>query len=84
MSNLPLLKKRIDRLLILLNRIPERFSAIHVPEDFSTTRAGVEHLDSICMVLIAVGEEVKKIGRQTNGMLLPKYPQIPWNLHDVE
>jgi len=31
------------------------------------------------MVLIAVGEEVKKIDRKTSGILLQKYPQIPWS-----
>jgi len=79
MCDSTLLKERIERLLILLNRIPDRFSTIQAPADFLATKAGVEHLDSICMVLIAVGEELKKIDRQTSGTLLSKYPQIPWS-----
>ncbi|MGB0564128.1 MAG: DUF86 domain-containing protein [Spirulinaceae cyanobacterium] len=79
MSNPGLLKERLERLLLLRNRIPARFSSIQAPVDFLTTESGLEHLDSICMVLIAVGEEIKKIDRQTNGTLLPGFPQIPWD-----
>lgn len=81
MSDQSLLKERLERLLMLLNRIPDRFATIQTPADFFATKAGLEHLDSICMVLIAAGEELKKIDRYTNGTLLAKFPQIPW--HDV-
>lgn len=81
MSDSSLLKERLERLLMLLNRIPDRFATIQTPADFFATKAGLEHLDSICMVLIAAGEELKKIDRDTNGTLLVKFPQIPW--HDV-
>lgn len=35
-------------------------------------------MDSICMVLIATGEEFKKLDRETEGRLLAGYPQISW------
>ena len=35
-------------------------------------------MDSICMVLIAAGEEFKKIDRITEGQLLAQYPQVEW------
>jgi uncharacterized protein with HEPN domain len=79
MSDPNLVTERLERLLTLLNRIPGRFATIYRPADFLATESGLEHLDSICMVLIAVGEEVKKIDRQTSGILLQKYPQIPWS-----
>ena len=35
-------------------------------------------MDSICMVLIACGEEFKKIDRQTKGKLFERFPQVQW------
>ena len=35
-------------------------------------------LDSLCMQLIAIGEAVKKIDKETNSELLKDYSQIPW------
>jgi len=36
------------QILEALERIPERFESISVPQDFCDTKAGREHLDSIC------------------------------------
>lgn len=35
-------------------------------------------MDAICMILIAAGEEFKKIDRQTEGNLFARYPQVRW------
>ena len=35
-------------------------------------------MDAICMILIAAGEEFKKIDRQTDGKLFARYPQVQW------
>jgi len=35
-------------------------------------------LDSLCMQLIAIGEAVKKIDKETDKKLLKAYSQIPW------
>lgn len=43
-----------------------------------TTPSGMERLESICMLLIAVGESVKRIDKATNGGLLSRYPEIDW------
>lgn len=69
---------RLKRILEALELIPGRFKDISKPEDFFATLAGREHLDSICMVLLAVGESFKQIDQKTEGMLLEKYPSIPW------
>jgi uncharacterized protein with HEPN domain len=37
-----------------------------------------EKLDSICMLLIAIGESLKNIDKITNKELLKKYPQVDW------
>ena len=36
-------------------------------------------LDAICMNLIALGEAVKGLDKQTHGELLPRYPEIYWS-----
>ena len=70
--------ERVQMVLSALERIPARFSSIKEPSDFVTSESGIEHMDSICMVLIAAGEEFKKIDRTTEGKLFAQYPQIEW------
>lgn len=35
-------------------------------------------MESICMLLIAIGESVKRIDKATNKQLLSQYPEIDW------
>lgn len=35
-------------------------------------------LDAACMVIIALGESVKTLDKQTDKKLLPTYPSIDW------
>lgn len=70
-SSLLKIKKAIDRIL-------ERSDTIFSPNDFLTTPSGVERMESICMLLIAIGESVKRIDKATNKQLLFQYPEIDW------
>ncbi len=38
----------------------------------------MEKLDAACMVLLAIGEAVKTLDKQTDKQLLPTYPSIDW------
>ena len=38
----------------------------------------MEKFDSICMLLITIGESLKNLDKVTNGELLSKYPDIDW------
>jgi uncharacterized protein with HEPN domain len=78
MSNSELLIERMESILECLERIPRRFADVRSPSDFTDTPSGVDRMDAISMVLIAVGEEFKTIDRQTNGSLLAGYPEINW------
>jgi uncharacterized protein with HEPN domain len=78
MSDNDLLIERLQQILIALERIPRRFESIADPQDFFRTESGIEHLDSICMVLLAVGEAFKQINQKTEGEFLAIYPQVPW------
>ncbi len=73
-----LLKERLETVLEALERIPRRFSAISKPNDFIKDETGRETMDSICMVLLAAGEEFKQIDRKTEGKLFSQYPEVSW------
>lgn len=73
-----LLTERLSAILDALERIPDRFDGIETPADFLATKKGIDRMDGICMVLIAVGEALKQIDRKTGGRLLSRYPQVEW------
>ncbi len=58
--------------------IIDRFKSIETVSDFTDSPVGRERLDSICMLLIATGESLKKLDKITDGSLLLKYSQIDW------
>jgi uncharacterized protein with HEPN domain len=59
-------------------RIERRFSSVRCPEDFLATDEGLDRLDAICMMLIAIGESLKNLDKLTNGILLARYPAVDW------
>jgi uncharacterized protein with HEPN domain len=59
-------------------RIERRFSPVCHPNDFLVTDEGLDRLDAICMVLIAIGESLKNLDKLTNGELLARYPGVDW------
>jgi uncharacterized protein with HEPN domain len=61
-----------------LGKIASRSEPIQSAEDFTGSMAGMEKLDSICMLFMAIGEALKNIDKVTNGALLSKYPEIDW------
>ena len=72
------LRLHLMQVLEALERIPRRFNGIQEAEDFLVSDEGVDRLDAICMMLIAVGEAFKQIDRKTGGQLLPRYPEVDW------
>jgi uncharacterized protein with HEPN domain len=78
MSDCDDLLDRLKSIQEALERIPRRFADINSPFDFLNTERGIDRMDSICMILIAVGEEFKAIDRKTSGKLLQEYPEIQW------
>ncbi len=78
MSDRDLLIERLTSILEALERIPRRFAGIEKPSDFQASEAGIDRMDAICMILLAVGEEFKAIDRKTAGNLLSRYPKVKW------
>ena len=58
--------------------ILKRFQPVKTVKDFTDSPAGMEKLDSVCMLLIAIGETLKNLDKTTNKSLLPRYPQVDW------
>ncbi|MBN1971132.1 MAG: DUF86 domain-containing protein [Candidatus Delongbacteria bacterium] len=67
--------KQIRHSIKLIN---ERFESINSANDFVSTSKGIEKLDSICMQLIFIGENLKNLDKITKMKLLVKYPDIEW------
>ena len=61
-----------------MGKIKWRFSPVNSVEDLTDSQQGMEKLDSICMLLVAIGESLKKIDRLTDGNLLSKYAEVDW------
>ncbi|MBR6716349.1 MAG: DUF86 domain-containing protein [Prevotella sp.] len=62
-----------------IDTILERAAVVGDPNELLCTPCGMMRLDAICMNLIALGEAVKGLDKQTHGELLPNYPEIYWS-----
>jgi uncharacterized protein with HEPN domain len=78
MSENSALRERLEGVLGALGRISRRFQGIQSADDFLRSDEGIDRLDGICMILIAVGEAFKSIDRKTEGKLLARYPEVEW------
>ncbi len=67
--------KQIDE---ALDKIKCRSEQIQSADDFTHSPSGMEKLDGICMLFVAIGEALKKIDKITNGSLLSQYAEIDW------
>ena len=61
-----------------LEKIASRAERIRSADDFTGSPAGMETLDSICMLFIAVGEALKNLDKITGGALLSQHSEIDW------
>ena len=61
-----------------LETIKGRTVMIQSADDFSGSPAGMEKLDSICMLFMAIGDALKNIDKITGGVLLLQYSEIDW------
>lgn len=68
----------LNQINIATARITRRFSGVETPDEFLDTDEGLDRLDSICMMLIAIGESLKKLDRITSSELLSQYPTVDW------
>lgn len=72
MDSLQKISKAIETIL-------ERAAVVTDPNALLCSPGGMMRLDAICMNLIALGEAVKGLDKQTHGQLLPRYPEVYWS-----
>ena len=73
-----LIRDILYQILDATQKVSQRFEQIKIVSDFTNSPAGMEKLDSICMLLIAIGESLKNIDKITRKSLLKQYPEIDW------
>jgi uncharacterized protein with HEPN domain len=78
MYDIQLVREILLQILTAAERIERRAKKIISPEDFISSDEGIDKLDAICMMLIAIGESLKKLDKITDGELLKRYPDIDW------
>ncbi len=78
MYDTELVEEILKQILIAAERINRRFSTIEQVDDFLSSDDGIDKLDAICMMLIAIGESLKHLDKITGEAFLKAYPQVDW------
>ena len=68
----------LSQIIEASGRVERRFTSIQSPNDFLESEDGVDKLDGICMMLIAIGENLKNLDKVTNSKLLARHPEVDW------
>jgi len=61
-----------------LIKIKKRSEGLTTADDFIASDEGEETFDSICMLFMAVGENLKRVDQMTEGQLFEKCPEADW------
>ena len=73
-----LLYYSLKRIASTIERIINNSKTIDDSQYYVLSPAGMEHLESTCMLLLAIGESIKGIDKMTQKQLLPNYPEVDW------
>ena len=75
-------KELVHSLLIQVRewliKIKKRSKGLTTADDFITSDKGEETFDSICMLFMAIGENLKRVDQLTDGCLFEKFPEADW------
>jgi uncharacterized protein with HEPN domain len=61
-----------------IRRIERRFSGINTAHDFICNDDGLDRLDAIAMMLVAIGENTQRLDKLMDKKLFEQYPDIDW------
>ena len=78
MSDVERIRSCIDEIETALARIDRRFQGIESPDDFIVSDEGLDKLDGIAMMLVWMGESLKKMDRLGAGSYLEAHPEVNW------
>ena len=73
-----LLYYSLKRIASTIERIINNSKYIDNSQYYVHSPAGMERLESTCMLLLAIGESIKGIDKMTQKQLLPNYPEVDW------
>ena len=68
----------LNQILNASRTVQDRFIPIKSVSDFTNTPEGMEKLDAICMLVIAIGESLKNLDKITERSLLTRYSAVDW------
>jgi uncharacterized protein with HEPN domain len=78
MSDLPLLESIMAQVIESVDKIQRRFNEVDTPEDFLGSDAGIDKLDGIVLMLITIGENLKRFEKHGGTPFMSKHPEIDW------
>ncbi|MEI7813112.1 MAG: HepT-like ribonuclease domain-containing protein [Ignavibacteria bacterium] len=78
MPDTELVREILRQLLQSTEIILKRIKNVKLADDFLKNDRSLEKLDSLCMQLIALGENIKNLDKITSRKLLAKYPEFEW------
>ena len=78
MSDPELVQDILTNILTAMERIERRFTGIDSPDDFVVDDFGIDRLDGITMMLIAMGEQLKRLDSTLDFDLADRYPSVDW------
>ena len=78
MSDSELLREIVGQILEGIRRIERRFQGIESANDFLKDDDGLDRLDAIGMMLIAIGESLKIFERSGGQTLLERHAEVDW------
>jgi len=73
-----LVRDIIKQILVAIDRIDRRMEGVVSAGQFVASDAGIDKLDAICMMLVAIGESCKQLDRITNGILFESQQDVDW------
>lgn len=73
-----LLYYSLKRIASTIERLINNSKAIDDSQYYVLSTAGMERLESTCMLLLAIGESIKSIDKMTQKQLLANYPEVDW------
>ena len=73
-----LLYYSLKRIASTIERIINNSKTIDDSQYYVLSPAGMERLESTCMLLLAIGESIKGIDKMAQKQLLPNYPEVDW------
>jgi uncharacterized protein with HEPN domain len=73
-----LVRAILNQIAEAADRLVARTRQVKSASFFTNSPEGMEKLDGVCMLFIAIGESLKNLDKITGGTLLAKYPEVDW------